>query len=358
METHHPIDTDTQSDSSRLSRLGRRLPDPIYLVFLMVLAVPGYLVDSLAFTRLFLLFGFAGFWPLLAMGVAVLRDGDDGDERKPTDWIDMGDRGTNTRAIVAMLALQFQPVLLVTGLCQIAGHVPILARHRGRLPAPTPGPTTASDESDDRDRESASDAGPAYRLPFEGTWTVVNGSTDREYSHSWGILTQRYAYDFVITDEEGKAHEGERGAPEAYYCFGEPILAPADGTVVATRTDYRDYHRTDGWLDPLQRDIRGNYVTIDHGGEYSVLAHLERGSVTVEVGDRVERGQQIARCGNSGNTTEPHLHFHVQDHPNFFLGAGLPVRFASVRTDHPRAASETHDSTFVHAGQRVTHVGD
>jgi murein DD-endopeptidase MepM/ murein hydrolase activator NlpD len=76
----------------------------------------------------------------------------------------------------------------------------------------------------------------------------------------------------------------------------------------------------------------------------------------VEPGDHVERGQRIARCGNSGNSTEPHLHFHVQDHPNFFLGAGLPVRFRDVEIDHPRTGADVRDEAYVHAGQRVTSV--
>lgn len=173
------------------------------------------------------------------------------------------------------------------------------------------------------------------------------------------MYAQRYAYDFVITDDDGRTHRGDGTANEEYYCFDEPILAPADGAVVSVRNNHRDYHRTNGWLDPLQRSILGNNVIIEHaGGEFSVLAHLERGSVAVEPGERVDRGQRIARCGNSGNSTEPHLHFHVQDRSNVFLGAGLPVQFANVRTTHPCTEPQSHERGYVHAGQRVTAVGD
>ncbi len=346
MTVHHPIDPETESEaeSGYLAAIRHRFPDPMYVFLLGFLSIPGYLFDSLASLRLFALCFLAGLWPLVVAIVGTvlgLGTDDDADEIVPTDWIDMGDRATNVRALVAMLALQFQPVIFVTGVFQMGGHIPILARHRGSPPSPA-------------NFESHVD----YRLPFEGTWTVVNGSPDRDYSHSWGILTQRYAYDFVITDDDGRTHEGERGPPEGYYCFGEPILAPADGVVVSVRNDHRDYHRTDGRMDPLQRSILGNNVIIKHADdEYSVLAHLERGSVAVDPGDRVERGQQIARCGNSGNTTEPHLHFHVQDRPNFFLGAGVPVRFERLETDHPRTGPERHDETYVHAGQRGRHVG-
>lgn len=335
MTKTHPIDPDT--DPGRLTALRRRLPDPMAVALLGFVSIPGYLFDSFESLRVFVLFFLAGLWPLVAGLVSsVVGIGtDDG-----TDWIDTGDRATNARALVALVLLQFQPIVFVTGLAQMAGHIPIYLRHRGSLPSP-----------------ESSESGVDYRLPFEGTWTVVNGSPDRAHSHSWGILTQRYAYDFVITDADGRTHEGERGSPEGHYCFGEPILAPADGTAVSVRNDHRDYHRTDGWMDPLQRSITGNSVVIEHAdGEYSLLAHLERGSVAVEPGDRVERGQQVARCGNSGNSTEPHLHFHVQDHPNFFLGAGLPVRFQDVETDHPRTGAKVRDEAYVHAGQRVTSV--
>lgn len=334
-DVRHPAAPDREPRFERLDRTLRRLPDPTFLALLGFASLPAILFDRFEQLGDFALFFLFGMWPLVK-GLAAGVSSDD--EPAPTDWIDGGGRAANLRSLAAMLALQFQPVLLVTGLLQFAGHVPILLRYRGRLPNP--------------DRY---DSSVDYRLPFEGTWTVVNGSPDRRYSHSWGILTQRYAHDFVVTDEAGRTHEGERSGPEAHYCFGEPIVAPADGVVVAAADGRRDYHRTDGWLDPLQRDIRGNYVTIAHAdGEYSVLAHLKEGSVAVEPGDRVERGERIARCGNSGNTTEPHLHFHVQDRANFFLGMGLPVRFSDLLTRTPESDPVRRDREFVHAGQLVS----
>ncbi|GAB3667350.1 M23 family metallopeptidase [Halopiger thermotolerans] len=368
METRHPLAPDPEPESEsaaepgRLAAVRRFVPSPTLLASLGFLSVPGYLYEPLEALQVFAFLFLAALWPLAAgfaglVGGAVTSalghehehetEGEsaadaEADTAEPTDWIDSGDRSVTARALLSMLLLQFQPIVLVTGILQMVGHLPILARYRGDLP---------SAETYESDVD--------YRLPLEGTWTVVNGSPDREYSHSWGILTQRYAYDFVITDEDGRTTAGERGPPEEYYCFGEPVLAPADGVVVSTRNDHRDYHRTNGWMDPLQRSILGNHVIIDHeNGEYSVLAHLQRGSVAVESGERVERGQQVARCGNSGNTTEPHLHFHLQDRSSFFLGMGLPIRFSDVRTAHPRTATETREEAYVHAGQRVAHVGE
>lgn len=155
-------------------------------------------------------------------------------------------------------------------------------------------------------------------------------------------------------DDEGRTYEGEGDEPTAFYAFGEPVLAPADGIVVAASDGHRDYHRTDGWLDPRQRDLRGNYVVVEHdGGEYSLLAHLQQGSVAVTPGDRVDRGQQVGRCGHSGNSTEPHLHFQVQDHPNWLRAASLPVQFADVTTRFPDEEPVHHDRAYVHAGQLV-----
>jgi murein DD-endopeptidase MepM/ murein hydrolase activator NlpD len=79
--------------------------------------------------------------------------------------------------------------------------------------------------------------------------------------------------------------------------------------------------------------ILGNHVVLDLGdGVYAAFAHLRHGSVRVRRGDRVAPGQQLADCGNSGNSTEPHLHFQLMDHPSVLLAAGLPMRFDRFQT--------------------------
>ncbi|MBS3966536.1 MAG: M23 family metallopeptidase [Truepera sp.] len=194
-----------------------------------------------------------------------------------------------------------------------------------------------------------------FDATLAGCWLVVNGGIDEETSHSWELVGQRYAYDFVI-DQEGRTYQGEGTRLEDYYAFGQPILAPADGRVVQVREGIRDYPRPlplSGRIDWLTRDFRGNFVVIDHGHqEYSFLAHLQRGSVRVRVGDKVSQGQIIGLCGNSGHSTEPHLHFHVQDHPNMFLAVSLPVRFAGFRlSDDPETASRPE--AYLSRGQRI-----
>jgi len=170
-----------------------------------------------------------------------------------------------------------------------------------------------------------------YILPFEGKWTVFNGRIDKEFSHSWGLIPQRYAYDFIIMDDEGKSFAGDNTSLQSYYCYGKNIIAPADGIVVKVSNNHKDSRVTGTKVYCDTWDIRGNFIVIKHAEkEYSVLAHLIPNSVTVQVGDKVQQGQIIAKCGNSGNTSEPHLHFQLQSGESFFASAGLPISFVNV----------------------------
>jgi hypothetical protein len=177
-----------------------------------------------------------------------------------------------------------------------------------------------------------------YSLPFYGEWVVVNGGTDRSTSHSWGVPTQRYAYDFVVLDDDGKSSVGDNTILRNYHCYGKDVLAPADGVVVEAKDQYPDARTFgNGSVDHFIKDIRGNYVVIKHAeSEYSFIAHLLPKSIKVKVGQCVRRGDYIAQCGNSGNTSEPHIHFHVQDGRSFFASAGLPVLFQGIQAKRAR----------------------
>jgi murein DD-endopeptidase MepM/ murein hydrolase activator NlpD len=195
-----------------------------------------------------------------------------------------------------------------------------------------------------------------FRTPVEGEWYVLNGGPDEQTSHSWELVSQRYAYDFVVVDGTLRRwREGTEGRELGdYLCYGEPILAPADGVVVAVEDAIRDApHPGTGWLDPFTRHIAGNRVVIQHAeGEYSLLAHLMPGSIAVSVGERVPRGREIGRCGNSGNSSEPHLHFQVQDKADFFEAAGLPVAFNGASADGNAPVS----GRYLKRGSRVRPV--
>ena len=175
-----------------------------------------------------------------------------------------------------------------------------------------------------RFRERRRDAGlPTalrYSLPVSGGWLVANGGVTADTSHSWDMPNQRYAYDLVKPADirVGTGKSGHRDLPR-FRTFGQPVLAPAGGTVVCVRDGQRDYPSPgSGAVDMWCRDVRGNHVLIQHReDEFSLLAHLRRDTLAVTVGERVRRGQKIGECGNSGHSTQPHLHFHVQDSRSF-----------------------------------------
>ena len=188
-----------------------------------------------------------------------------------------------------------------------------------------------------------------YTLPFEGEWLLCNGGATPETSHSWDVLGQRFALDFVQANDAFERHTGRGTRAADYLCYGQDILAAADGTVVRLESRVRQAFLGWGICDFTARSFVGNHVLIEHAeGEYALYAHLIRGSVTVAPGDRVTRGQVIGRCGHSGHSTEPHLHFHLQDSGELWEGMGLPVRFSGLLVD-----GEPADEVLLTAGNRV-----
>ena len=174
-----------------------------------------------------------------------------------------------------------------------------------------------------------------YRLPFDGSWLTYNGGQSPEISHSWNLLAQRYAYDFVIADEEFGRHQGKGNRLAEYLCYDQPIVAAADGVVVSVVDKIRDGLLVGyGLANFLCRNLAGNHVIIKHAeGEYGFYAHLVRNSIGLKAGDKVVRGQQVGRCGYTGQTLEPHLHFHLQDQPEFYQSLGLPIQFTELEID-------------------------
>ena len=173
----------------------------------------------------------------------------------------------------------------------------------------------------------------------------MNGPADRVPSHGTHGHGQTFALDLVYEPHEGARPEFGKGAafrsPEEFPAFGQEILAPVDGEVVAVHDRARDHLTRSTWpavgymvLESFVRELAGsrrvlgNVVVIDAGdGSYAVLAHLQRGSAQVRAGDRVRAGDVVGRCGNSGNSSEPHIHFQLMDHPWALIAAGLPLRF-------------------------------
>jgi murein DD-endopeptidase MepM/ murein hydrolase activator NlpD len=184
--------------------------------------------------------------------------------------------------------------------------------------------------------------------PVRGRWVAANSPASKVPSHGTHGYGQTYAIDLVYEPAEGaRPVFGAPGPgfrrPSDFPAFGEPVYAPAAGVVVAARDGARDHRSRSNWTAYAYmllegsvrelggtRSVLGNHVVLDLGdGVYAALAHLRRGSVSVRAGDRVRAGQEIARCGNSGNSSEPHLHFQLMDHPRVLLAAGLPFGFGS-----------------------------
>jgi hypothetical protein len=149
------------------------------------------------------------------------------------------------------------------------------------------------------------------RLPVAGRWLVVEGH-DYETHHRRffsPVNSQRYASDFVLLGPDDSYYAGEGTKLSDYPSFGAAVHAPGAGTVVARESTLPD--NPVGARDELQP--LGNHVVIEHaGGLASVLGHLMRDSVVVNVGDKVVPGQVVARAGNSGASDLPHLHYHLQ----------------------------------------------
>ncbi len=170
------------------------------------------------------------------------------------------------------------------------------------------------------------------RLPVEGQWLVVNGGVTEKESHSWRVVAQRFAYDLAVRAAADKTYTGAGALLTDYPAYGRSVVAAADGEVVSVVDGIPDHTRPGtGAVDWTARDIRGNHIVIKHGDRlYSMCGHLQPRSCTLRPGDVVRRGDPIGRCGNSGHSTEPHLHFHIQDRANFYLSAGVAPVFEKI----------------------------
>ncbi|WP_244545325.1 M23 family metallopeptidase [Devosia enhydra] len=139
----------------------------------------------------------------------------------------------------------------------------------------------------------------SLRLPFAGEWTLVWGGRSLAENYHGADPAQRFAIDALIL-RDGVSHEGPADRLESYHCWGEPILAPAAGTVVAAIDGLPD--QPIGTMDP--HNPAGNHVVLDLGNsEFAFLAHLRAGSVAVAAGDSVSVGDRLGLCGNSGNSS-------------------------------------------------------
>jgi murein DD-endopeptidase MepM/ murein hydrolase activator NlpD len=174
----------------------------------------------------------------------------------------------------------------------------------------------------------------AISAPFHGEWAAFNGPSNSS-GHRRLVLGldghtaigQRFAIDFLKVDSTGSSHHGDPANNANYYAYGTELLAVADGVIAAVKDGIpQNVPGANSRAVPITMEtVGGNYVAIDIGhGRYALYAHVQPGSLRVKAGDHVKRGQVVALLGNSGNSTEPHVHFQVADGPTFLSSEGLP----------------------------------
>lgn len=167
------------------------------------------------------------------------------------------------------------------------------------------------------------------RPPFAGVWTARNAFLDQGNGH-FRNAQQRYAVDWLITDAQGRSYAGDPKQLASYYAYGKPALAAAAGQVVVVIDGVPE--NPPGLMDTY--NVAGNQIVLEIApGEYAYYAHLQPGSMRVKVGSRVESGQPLALVGNSGNTSEPHLHFQISTRPNLYQAESLPALFVDSLLD-------------------------
>jgi urea transporter/murein DD-endopeptidase MepM/ murein hydrolase activator NlpD len=146
------------------------------------------------------------------------------------------------------------------------------------------------------------------KLPFNGEWTITQAH-EGEHTHKndW-----KHAWDFEITDKQGKTYTGSGDLREDYYCYNKPIIAPADGLIVKVVDNIPDNDIGEMDLD----NNWGNTIIIKHTELlYSKICHIKPGSFKVVQGEYVKTGDMLASCGNSGRSPYPHMHFQLQATP-------------------------------------------
>ena len=205
-------------------------------------------------------------------------------------------------------------------------------------------------------------------LPFQGRWLAQNSPARRVPSHGTDLWGETYAVDFVAVDGARRtAHRRDwrtvlaTEPADRFFAFGRPLLAPTDGTVVAVHDGEPDHvgRRSQlslvlyvlGQQRRLRQGIRaiaGNHLIIRLDGDgdgFVALVHLRTGTLRVSAGDQVATGQQVAECGNSGNSTQPHVHLQVMNSRDLSVARGVPMVFRDFR-EWPRGSRDSHVKEF------------
>ena len=160
------------------------------------------------------------------------------------------------------------------------------------------------------------------RLPFEGNWYVA--AEHSALDNHRRFVAEAFAYDFLKIGPDGRSYQGTGGRNSDYFAYGLDVLAAADGEVVYMRNDIPE--NLPGQA--MAATPGGNAIVIRHSDTlYTYYAHMRPGGMKVGVGDQVLKGEPIGEVGNSGDSVEPHIHFHAMSGSDPGLGPGIPVLF-------------------------------
>jgi hypothetical protein len=200
--------------------------------------------------------------------------------------------------------------------------------------------------------------------PLRGTWIAgdsVNNLPDAAHrravlvdsGHAW--LAQRYAIDWVqiqTAGSEATTWNGPEDKNESYFCYNQPIYSVAAGKVVDMSDGMpENVPHSGAYAVPLDfNNAAGNHIVVEIAPHrYVLYAHMRPGSVQVKLGDRVHVGQILGHVGNTGSSTEPHLHMHIDDQPSFLAGNGMPYEFTEGQASGPVEANVS-SPTVIHLG--------
>ncbi len=161
-------------------------------------------------------------------------------------------------------------------------------------------------------------------LPFKEEWTVIWGGDTKEQNYHIESEAQKNAFDMVIQDANGKSYKTDGKSNDDYYAFGKQLTSPTDAEVVLVVDGVQD--NVPGELNPVY--VPGNTVILRIAkDEYILFAHFKQHSIVVKEGEKVKKGQLLGLCGNSGNSSEAHLHFHIQHTSNMVTATGIKCYF-------------------------------
>lgn len=181
-------------------------------------------------------------------------------------------------------------------------------------------------------------------LPFKAPFFVFWGGDRLEINQHVTHASQRRAADISMVDADGKSHRDDGKKNGDYFVYGQEVLAVADGNVVTAIDGVPE--NEPGTMNPYI--VPGNLVILKHGDAlYSAYAHLQPGKLRVKEGTKVKRGQVLGLAGNSGNSSEPHLHFQLQDGPRFEKSWGVEPVFANVPVKRDGTTTTIAEYTFL-----------